>query len=283
MPVEVLEDKGSEQVIKKEEPKTEVFSLSKFYQVPREFVKIPSKGVIYSQEANLGGEIEMRYMTAADEDDLTSPSLIRKGIWLSKLLQNCMVNKAFDANDLLVGDRNALLFWLRQSAYGSQYNLAINCNNLNCQKKFENEFKLDQLIMKTMDISPVVEGVNEFKFTLPKSGLEVRFALMTGKMSEELSKEFDTQNNATAPKDKIITSRLKKQVTSIQGITDKAEIAQFIDKGMLASDSMALRNFIDENTPDIILKQEATCTHCGSTSNFDIPIEIQFFWPQPKS
>lgn len=259
-------------------------SLSKFYQVPKEFVKIPSKGKIYPKESGLmNEEIEMRYMTAADEDDLTSPSLIRKGIWLTRLLQNCMVNKNFSSEDLLVGDRNALLFWLRQSAYGILYNLAINCVNPNCNKKFENEFKLDRLTMKTLDLIPITEGKNEFLFVLPKSNLKVIFSLMTGKMSQELDKEFEAQTNSKMPKEQVVTARLKKQIIEIEGIRDTQEISGFIDKGMLATDSLALRNYIDENTPDIILKQNAVCPHCGTANDFDIPIEIQFFWPQPRT
>lgn len=257
------------------------------YQVPREYVKIPSKGLVYSKQSGLGKEdVEMRYMTAADEDDLTSPSLIRKGIWLTKLLQNCVVNKSFNVDNLLVGDRNALLFWLRQSAYGTSYELSIDCpackDANGDQRKFNNEFKLNQLSMKTLDKTPVSEGTNRFEFVLPTSKLTVHYALMTGQMANEFEKEIDHQAKANNPKDQMITTRLKKQIISIDGVEDRKIIEGFISTQMPASDSLALRKEIELNTPDIDLKQDATCPHCGTTSTIDIPIEIQFFWPQSR-
>jgi hypothetical protein len=223
----------------------------------------------------------MRYMTAADEDDLTSPSLIRKGIWLSKLLTNCIVNKNFDPDNLLVGDRNALLFWLRQSAYGTFYELSVKCPS--CNEDFVNMFHLNQLIMNVLDIEPVSPGKNEFQFVLPTSKARVNFAFMTGKMATELDKEMEHQTNSKVPEEKVITSRLKKQIVSIEGETDVKLIEKFINQAMLAADALALRRFIDEHNPDVILKQNATCQKCGATNEFDIPIEIQFFWPQSRS
>ena len=279
MPVEILDEKNEKS--NSESSKNET-SNSKFsFVVPREFVRIPSLGYTYPKDLGMGStDIEMRYMTAADEDDLTSPSLIRKGVWLSKLLQNCMINKSFDVDELLVGDRNALLFWLRQSAYGSNYELSITCPS--CEKKFANEFKLDKLIMKTLDVKPTTLGKNEFSFRLPKMDVEVHFRLTTGKISAELEKEFEIQRNLKTPKEAVITSTLKQQIVEVQGIRDSKTIEDFIDNYLLATDSLALRQYIEKITPDIILKQAVTCPACGTSSEFDIPIEVQFFWPQSR-
>lgn len=272
MSTEIIKDASEEKNL------TEKKTLK--FKIPKELVKIPSKGLVYDKKFLIGEEIEMRYMTAADEDTLMSPSLGAKGLWLTRLLQNCINQKNFNVDDLLEGDRNRLLFWLRQSAYGSSYSLEITCPE--CRKKYQNDFKLNQLKMKTLDINPAQEGKNEFEFTLPQSGMKVIFAFMTGKMSADLAKEIDGQLKSSNPNESIITSRLRKQIVKIDDVDDVKEIADFINDGMLAADSLALRTYIDDNRPDIDLTQDATCSHCGSTNNFEIPIELQFFWPQSK-
>ena len=261
-------------------------SLSDLYKISYEDVRIPSNGYVYPKESGLMNckEIKMRYMTAADEDDLVSPTQIKKGTWLTKILANCMESKLIDADDLLLGDRNALLFWLRQTAYGANYKLMVKCRNCNCDKPgFQNEFFLDKLKLKTLDAKPIVEGKNEFEFILPLTKAKVIFSLMTNRMLNELSKNEEAKQNKGNTEEKRITSILKQQIVEINGVRDKSEIEKFIESGMTAKDSSALRAYITSITPDIILKQNATCPHSGFTEEFDIPIEAQFFLPSAES
>lgn len=261
-----------------EEPK----SLLSLYNKATEEVRIPSNGLVYPKVSGIMNSkvVNIRYMTAADEDDLTSPTLLRNGTWLTKILSNCIATKTIDPEDLLVGDRNALLFWLRQTAYGADYKLTVKCPNCTCDKPgFTNNFMLDKLALKTLDVKPITEGTNAFEFILPSTKAKVTFSLLTSRMANELNKEEEIKSNKGMAQDKRITSSLKKQIMEIDGVTDKKEIADFIDKGMIAKDSVALRNYIQEITPDIILKQSATCPYTGNINEFDISIEAQFFLP----
>ena len=261
-------------------------NLSNLYLNNYEEVRIPSNGYVYPQESGIMNSkvIKMRYMTAADEDDLISPTQIKKGTWLTKIISNCMQSKLIDADDLLLGDRNALLFWLRQTSYGSNYKLMVKCKNCNCDKPgFQNEFMLNQLKLKTLDAKPIADGKNEFEFILPLTKAKVIFALMTNRMLNELTKDEEAKSNKGMSEDKRITSILKKQIIEINGVRDKNELEKFIETGMTAKDSNALRAHITSITPDILLKQNATCPHSGFTEEFDIPIEAQFFLPSAES
>lgn len=267
-------------------PTNPPLTLDDLYLTSHEEVRIPSNGYVYSVASGIGDSkfVPMKYMTAADEDDLTSPTLLRQGKWLTKILANCIVLKTIDPDDLLVGDRNALLFWLRQTSYGANYKLNVTCQNCDCKQKFfSNDFQLDKLELRTLDVKPISPGINEFEFLLPMSKAKVIFSLLTSKMADELTKDEEAASTKGTSQEKRITSVLKKQIVAINGIRDKNQLNKFIENGMTAKDSLALRNYINEITPDIVLKQTATCSNTGKVQEFDIPIEAQFFLPSATS
>jgi phage FluMu protein Com len=280
MSVEIIDDSSTS----KEQKNVDNNNLSALFAIPKEEVRIPSKGLVYAPSTSIFNSptVEMRYMTTADEDLLQSPTLLRKGTWLTMILRNCIVSKLIDPEDLLAGDRNTLLFWLRQTAYGSDYELKVQCPS--CKDYFQNVFQLKELRLNTLDVAPVEEGKNEFAFTLPTSKFTVKFSLLTGRMAHELEKEAEMASKDFADgNEKVVSRPLIKQITEIEGVTDKKEIKKFIETRMVASDSFALVKYIEQITPTIILKQEATCSKCGETNEFNIPMEMQFFWPQSKS
>jgi rRNA maturation protein Nop10 len=258
-------------------------SLDELFSVPKEEVRIPSNGLVYSQTSGLCNSrtVEMRYMTTGDEDIMISPTLVRQGTWLTKLISACMMNKGINPDKMLVGDRNALLFWLRQTAYGSDYDLKVLCPS--CGKNFNHVFKLDKLILKTLDVKPIAEGVNEFDFVLPISKIPVKFSLMTGEMDIEYTREVQEQTKSgNTSQERLASGKIIKQLTEIAGVRDKKQIERFVHTRMLAKDSMALRDYIEEITPDIIQEQQATCPECGASNKYSVPLEMQFFWPQSR-
>lgn len=273
MSIEIIDEKGSS--------KTEENVIT--FSIPKEEVRIPSKGLVYSTPGLKDSPtIEMRYMTASDEDLLQSPTLLRKGTWLTKILSNCIVSKLIDPEDLLAGDRNTLLFWLRQTAYGSEYELKVQCPA--CKDFFQHLFQLNQLKLNILDVDPVEPGKNEFSFILPTSKLEIKFSLLTGRMAHELEKEAEmAMKDNIEGNERVVSRSLIKQIVEIGGIRDKAQIENFIKTKMLASDSFALTKYIEKITPTILLKQDATCSKCGEVNEYNIPMEMQFFWPQSKS
>lgn len=258
-------------------------SLDDLFSVPKEEVRIPSNGYVYDMTSGLMNSkfVEMRYMTTGDEDIMISPTLVRNGTWLTKLIAACMMNKGINPDKMLVGDRNALLFWLRQTAYGSDYDLKVSCQS--CNKDFNYVFKLDKLILKTLDAKPSAEGTNEFDFVLPHSKIPVKFALITGEMDIEYTKEVQEQTKSGShSQERLASGKIVKQLIEIAGVRDRQQIQKFVYTRMLAKDSLALRDYIEEITPDIIQEQVATCTECGESNKYTVPLEMQFFWPQSR-
>ena len=96
---------------------------------PTEHVELPSQGKGYPQGHPLHGKetIEIKYMTAKEEDILSSRNLLKKGLAIERLIQSVICDKNVQAKDLLVGDRNAILIAARRSAYGNIYSIKVTC------------------------------------------------------------------------------------------------------------------------------------------------------------
>ena len=250
------------------------------FEIPTEVVPLPSKGIVYSESHPLYEQemVEINSMTAREEDILTSRALIKKGTVISQLIRSCLTNKNIDVNSLLSGDKNALMIAIRITGYGSDYGVEINCPS--CDEKFKNEFDLNELPIRSFSIEPVNQGENLFSFMLPKIQKEVLFSFLTGKDEEELARLTERKKKAFGGDmaDSNVTARLISSVYSFNGITDKSKISQVI-RHLPAFDSLALRNYIDDNEPGIQMRQYATCPHCGEESEVNIPLGVEFFWP----
>ena len=248
------------------------------FRIPTEFVPIPSFGLVYSPDSPLYQlrEIELRYMTAADEDILTSRSLLRSGRAIDAVLQNCILDKRIRAEELLSGDKNALITFLRVSGYGPEYKVEIDCPA--CEESSKHEFDLSQLEMRTLDIKPMNEGENRFHFQLP-SGVNVEFKYLNSAEEKDISDAQDKVKRSTnSPLDRNITTRLKNTIISVDGKSESGYINQFVDT-LNVRDSRALRKYMEDNTPDIDMNQDFECTHCGHRGEVEIPVTVGFFWP----
>ena len=249
------------------------------FRIPTEFVPLPSFGLVYPPNSPLHNvkEIELRYMTAADEDILTSRSLLRSGKAIDAVLQSCIVDKRIDAEQLISGDKNALVTFLRVSGYGPEYKVELNCPS--CGEESRNEFDLSQLEMKTLDIEPVEPGENRFSFILPTTGVEIEFKFLNSAEEKEISDAQDKLKRSThSPIDRNVTTRLKNTIISVGGNSDPTFINQFVDT-LNVRDSRAIRKYMEDNTPDLDMEQEFSCVHCGHRGEVDIPITVGFFWP----
>ena len=114
------------------------------WSVPTEFVELPSEGLFYPPGHPLHNEktVEIRFMTAKEEDILTSRSLLKAGVALDRMLQNTLINKSIDVNSLLIGDKNALLVAARRTGYGPEYATSVNCPN--CGAQVEHTFDISE-------------------------------------------------------------------------------------------------------------------------------------------
>jgi hypothetical protein len=251
------------------------------YEVPVESVPLPSHGVVYDTDGPLYGQetIDIRAMTAKDEDILTSKALIKKGTVITMLIKNCLVDKAIDVDSMLVGDRNAVMTALRITGYGAEYNVEVDCPA--CSERSKQEFSLTDLPIKRLSIDPVAQGANLFEFKLPMTNKKVRFKFLTGTDEAEITVAMERRKKHGMQADSLVTSRLQHSITAIDGINDRNKINQFIQH-MPARDSLALRRHIDRAEPGIDMKSWMTCPHCLEHSEVRLPMGASFFWPDTQ-
>jgi hypothetical protein len=268
----------NQEVFQQPPQKLESASKEAGFDIPIESVALPSKGVLYSMEHPLSNEthVDIRCMTAREEDLLTSRALIKNGTVMSKLMGACLTNKMINPDDLLIGDRNALLIAIRVTGYGPEYSVKISCPE--CNEEFENDFSLNGLKIKSLGAQPLQPNMNLFSYRLPLSGLEVQFKLLTGKDEAEMSKVQDRKKKLGGQVENIITSKLFHSIVSVNGETDRQKIS-YIVNSLRAGDARALRKHINDISPDVDMKQFATCGKCGEESEVEIPLGISFFWP----
>lgn len=245
-------------------------------KIPTETVTLPSKGLVYSETSPLSsGEIEMRYMSAKDEDILTNINFIKQGTAVDKLLKSLIVSP-IDIDDLITGDKNAILFAARILGYGKDYD--IKFRNESTGKDENYTVDLTTLKEKELDETLFEKGKNEFKFALPKSGNVITFKLLTGKDEKAIDAELKGLQKVDPNGSFEGTTRLKHMITSINGKADQASIRDFVDNLLLAPDSRAFKKYYNEISPDI--DTEITIDKDGYVQEgVVIPININFFWP----
>ncbi len=237
------------------------------FKLPTEVVELPSKGLLYSEESGLkSGKIEMKYMTAREEDILTNQSYISKGTVLDKLMQSLIVSK-IDYSSLLVGDKNAIMVAARILGYGSEYKFSYGGE--------DQIVDLSLIENKEIDKSLFKEGNNKFEFTLPHSKNHITFKFLTHKDEKDIQRELDSLKKINKDASPELTTRLKYMITSVEGKTEIKDIRDFIDNYLLAKDSRALREYIKEIQPDVDL----TFFPDGTEDRVSIPVGVNFFWP----
>lgn len=243
-------------------------------KLPTEEVTLPSKGLLYPKENPLSsGKIEMKYMTAKEEDILTNSNYIRQGTVIDKLLQALIVTP-INYDDLLIGDKNAILVAARILGYGKDYSFKYTN-----QYGQEIEANVDLSTLKDKELNKQIQsGTNEFSFTLPKSGNEITFKLLTHGDEKNIEAEVKGLKKIDPTKTYDITTRMKFIITSIEGKRDQKSIRDFVDNYLLAPDARALREYYNQIQPDVELKyypEDENYTGEG----IDIPVNLNFFWP----
>jgi hypothetical protein len=237
------------------------------FKFPTETIELPSKGLVYPETSPLSkGTVEMKYMTAKEEDILTNQSYIKSGVVLDKLLQSLVVDKNINIDDLIVGDKNSLLIASRILGYGSKYSVIIRGKEV--------DIDLSVLDNKEIDFSSFEQGKNEFSYTLESTGNTITYKLLTGKDEKVIEKEIAGIKKITPDVSPELTTRLKQMILSVNGDTDKKTIRDFVDNYFLARDSRAFREHIKNTQPDVNLN-----VTLDSGEEVAIPIGLSFFWP----
>ena len=244
------------------------------FKFPTEVVELPSKGLIYPKDNPLSsGKVEMKYMTAKEEDILTNQNYISKGIVLDKLIESLVVSK-INLDDMIIGDKNALLIASRVLGYGKDYE--FRGYNQNTQQ-LEN-FTVDLTTLEDKPLDPnnlIEEGVNELNFELPHSKTSITFKILTHGDEKKIDREIQGLQKINKESIPEISTRLKYIITSVDGDREKKTIREFVDKYMLARDSRSLREEIKRISPDVNL----TYVGEGAEEGINIPVNLSFFWP----
>ena len=249
------------------------------FEIPVEAVPLPSNGVVYPVESSLHGKetVEIRSMTAREEDILTSRALIKKGTVITELIKSCLIDKSIDVNEMIAGDRNAIMTALRVTGYGAEYKVEVDCPA--CTERSKQDFNLTELPIKRLAVAPVAEGANVFEFNLPITKKSIRFKFLTGTDEEEITVTMERKKKTGLQGENLVTTRLKHALVSVEGITDKTKLGMFI-RNMPARDSLSLRKYIDTNEPGIDMKAWMECPHCLESSEVRLPLGASFFWPE---
>lgn len=244
------------------------------FVVPTEFVDLPSQGRFYAQGHPLHGKdsIEIKQMTAKEEDILTSRTLLKKGVALEKLIESIIVDKSIRPSSLLVGDRNAIIIAARVSGYGNDYTTTVQCPS--CETKQQYEFDLNDAHVEhgnlSEDLGITDYGDGTIGCILPRTQAEIRARLLTGREEVALTNKRNTEG--------LVSKQLRSIVVSVNGDSSPQAI-NYLVENMPSRDSRHLRAIIRQATPDVDLTQQFSCTNCGHTQEMEVPLTADFFWP----
>jgi len=251
------------------------------FVAPTEFVDLPSQGKGYPENHPLHGEetIEIRYMTAKDEDILSSQTLLKKGVALERFLQNIIVNRGVDTKKLFVADRNAILIAARVSGYGNVYETKINCPS--CGASSEQHFDLnDKKIYYSnpnKELGVEETGAGTFTTTMPHSKFKVEFKLLLGEDEIYIAK-MSTTRRKNKMVETMLTDQYKRMIVSIEGHRDQSIIDRYVD-AMPTIDSRHLRLCYKTTAPDVKISDNFSCPSCGFEQEMEVPFGADFFWP----
>jgi hypothetical protein len=248
--------------------------MSQNFSLPTETVELPSKGLLYPKENPLSsGVIEMKYMTAKEEDILSNQNYIRQGVVFDKLLSSLIVSK-INYDDLLVGDKNAVLIAARVLGYGKDYQVKMP-HPVTGEEEIVN-VDLSLLKNKEIDYSQF-NNLNEFTFTLPASKNEITFKILTHGDEKAIEQELKGLKKANLSAE--VTTRLKQTIVAVNGNREKSAVRDFVDNYLLATDTRAFREHVRKIAPDLDL----TFTFVGSDGytqeGVDVPLNLSFFYP----
>ena len=247
------------------------------YEIPSDTITLPSRGLVYPKGSPMYGleEVELQYLTAIQEDIITSPNLISTGKMIPTLLKSVIRDRNINVDDLILGDRNTMLIWLRSTGYGKDYPVKIQCKD--CGHTHDYEFDLSALEIKELEVMPDEDGL--FSFSLPLAKKIVRFKFMTGKDELEIMKAKNSKRKKLNTQiDNSLSLGLFKLIKEVDGIEDPNDVRKFVTN-MIASDARAFRTYMQKIEPGMIMLQDSQCPACGEVNEEVVPIGASFFWP----
>jgi len=242
------------------------------FEPAHDVITLPSEGKFYKSKKST---VKVSYLTAADENILTSPNLLQSGKMIDVLLDKKVLDQDLKPSQMLSGDKNAILFFLRATGYGEMYPVEIT--DPKTGELFETEIDISQFQSKPINIEPDENG--ECEFLLPKTKKKVKFRYLMSDEDEKLNKEDEARRRKLGQNSvsQLLTTRLAAQIMEIDGVRDRSTIQQFVDS-MPVSDSGALRKYINDNEPGLDLNVSIQAPS-GEFFFGELPITSKFLWP----
>jgi len=246
------------------------------YDFPTEVISLPSQGLCYPESNPLSsGQIEIKYMTAREEEILTSQNLIKKGIVLDKLFESIIVDSKINVDDILLGDKNAIMLATRILGYGPEYNIQLT-NNLD--EKEDVVVDLSKVQVKDIDTT-LLNRENRYKFTTSNSN-QIEFRLLTHVDEKKIDADIKSlQRLNKGALGAELTTRYRYMIVSVNGKTDTGAITNFINNQFLTRDTKAFRECIKKIQPDVKMEFEYEDPQTGEKEVRSIPMGVGFFWP----
>ena len=251
------------------------------FVVPTEFVELPSKGKFYSETHPLYNmeSVEIKQMTAKEEDLLTSRTLIKKGVALDRLIQSLILDKRIDPDSLLVGDRNAIIIATRVSGYGNDYNTTVTCPTCGTTQRFS--FDLNEANVYAGEDAEHIEVAENtdgtFTTSLPQSELNVTFRLLTGRDEKHLIQQIENDRKRKRT-ERAVSHQIRNMIVSVNG-EDGEEMLEYVSGNLPSLDSRHLRLAYRLVAPNIDLTQNFECEECDYEADMEVPLTVDFFWP----
>jgi hypothetical protein len=251
------------------------------FVMPTSHVVLPSEGKFYPPDHPLHGctEVEIKYLSAKELDILTSKNLLKKGIAVERMLQSIIVDQNIRVENLLIGDKNAIIVSARAGTFGGEYEVQLQCGN--CDEAYTHVFDLDDV--STKDNSELMESLEfsengTFFITLPQTKVRVECRLLTSKDEKFLEERAKKKHKMGLP-DTLLTDQYKSFIVSLNSVTERGLVDEFVDV-MPAGDLHSLNKEYNKILPDVDLVRDTTCSHCDAENQAVIPFTANFFWPE---
>lgn len=246
---------------------------------PTEVINLPSKGYFYPLNSPLSnGTLELKMITAKEEDILTSKNLLQKNLTLDKLLESVIIDRNIKPDEMLTCDRNAAFYAIRRLAYGDNYEATVTCGR--CGKGNPISIDLGKMDNKPFDFSNYTKGENSFNFKLPKSGVTLTYKILNRNDENVIEQELTGLQKINKEITRDLTTRYAHIITAIDGNSEKVRIRKFVNEEFLSIDSLAFRTHLASNMPDLDTTFDFVCSYCGTEKKEETPMGPTFFWPK---
>lgn len=259
------------------------FGLS--FVVPTEFVKLPSKGRFYHEDSPLNGvtELEVKAVTAAEEDILVNEDYIQQGIVFDRLLDSILVTSNVRSSDLIDCDKMAVLLSARKTGYGDIVEVNTSCDS--CGHKYVADISLQSILDNSQNstTTDLIEGDWEyskdsetFSFDLPVTSLNVQIKILSKVDNETLEQTKKQRERVNLPFNETVEF-LRLAIVSVNGIVDPTSINKLVEV-LPAADARKIRVVHNLNVPKLNMAQEFTCPSCNSKQKEEVPFSLGWFW-----